>query len=105
MKRLIFAGIILLGGCTGTSLTDTVKAIQDETVKLCSYLPTVNSVSAIISAGNPAVIGVSAVANAICTAVINWKTAQATPNSFATECPKVNGVCVEGEFTKPMKGN
>ena len=104
MKRLLLVGILLLAGCTGTSLTDTVKQIQDETVKLCAYLPTANSVAAIVSAANPAVVGIGAVANAICTAMINWQTDQKTINSFATECPKVNGVCIEGSY-RPKKGN
>ena len=107
-KHKLFAlGLIaILGGCTAEmTLAEKVKAVQDKAVQLCSYLPTATSVGAIISAGNPAVVGVSAVANAICTAVINWKSTQATQNSFATGCPKVENICVEGEFVQPKKGN
>ena len=103
MKRAIFALTLILAGCSGSSLADKVKSVQDEAVKLCAYLPTANSVSAIITAGNPTVVGISAVANAICTAVINWQKDQVTPNSFATGCPKVNGICVEGQF-QPKEG-
>ena len=110
MKRLLIVALVFfIGGCgvldSGSSLADKVKAVQDEAVKLCAYLPTATSVSAIITAGDPTVVGISAVANAICTAMINWQTDQKTVNSFATDCPRVNGVCVEGSYTKPKKGN
>ncbi len=106
-KHKIFAlGLIaILGGCTAEmTLQEKVKAVQDKAVLLCAYLPETASVISIISAGNATVVTVNAVANAICTAVINWQANKATPNSFASECPKVNDICIRGQFIKP-KGN
>jgi hypothetical protein len=98
MKRLQITLICaLLTGCTvGTSLADLVAQVQTKTVELCQYLPQANAVAAMLTAANPTAVGVGAIANAICTAVIQWKS---QPKNTATaQCPTVNGVCVEGEF-------
>lgn len=98
--------IAVLGGCApDIPLAEKVKAIQGKAVDLCAYLPTATSVAAVISAGNPATVSISAVANAICTAVINWKNSQGTTNSFAASCPKVGDICIQGEWVQPKKGN
>ncbi len=97
-----FLVVLLLAGCAGSSLGDLVQQVQDKTVKLCQYLPDTIAVGAMLTASNPTFVGVSAIANAICSAVIR---AQSQPkNSVTSECPRVNGVCVSGSF-QPPKGN
>lgn len=96
LTRAAFAAALLLTlvGCGGdsASLADQVAAVQDATKKACSYLPTATSVAAILTADNPTVTGVSAVADAICVAMMS-KT-----ESLVGVCPQVNKVCIEGEF-------
>lgn len=97
LRAVSLAAILALAGCGGETgtLTDNVKAVQSATTKACSYLPTVASVSAMLTAINPAVAGVAAIAGAICSAV------KPKALGFKSDaCPKVNGVCVEGEFVK-----
>jgi len=84
------------------TLSEKVKAIQDKAVQLCAYLPQATAVTAMLSAANPAVTSVGAVANAICTAITNWSSKR-TEGTFTTECPRVNGVCVEGTFVDTIK--
>lgn len=100
LRAVLLVALLSLAGCGGEtgSLMDNVKAVQAATTKACSYLPTVASVSAMLTANNPTVIGVSAIAGAICNAVTK------PPNVLglkAEECPEVNGVCVEGDFVDP----
>ena len=104
MKLRIFLALALLAlltGCESNTLAKQVKEVQDKAVELCAYLPSFNSVSAILTAGNPTAIGINAVANAICTAVIQWKDHQT--NALVTDCPRVNGVCVQGQFVQPKE--
>ena len=111
MIRLIIMLLpLLLLGCGTGSLDSQVKDVQAAAVKACGFLPTASSVAAILSAGNPAVTGVTAVATAICAAVTKVCAAvtKVAPQArgLEQECPRVNGVCVEGEFvpkdqTKP----
>lgn len=107
-KKLLMILVLssLLAGCGlgGMTTEEKITAIRDKAVNLCGYLPQANSVAAMLAASNPTAVSVGAVANAICQAVISWQSKQTTPNSFATECPKVNGVCVTGEFVKLQKG-
>jgi hypothetical protein len=104
MIRLIIMLLpLLLLGCGTGSLDSQVKDVQAAAVKACGFLPTASSVAAILSAGNPAVTGVTAVATAICAAVTK---VAPQARGLEQECPRVNGVCVEGEFvpkdqTKP----
>jgi hypothetical protein len=100
VRLLLVATLALsLTGCSlfegEGSLENRVKEIQGYTVELCKYLPTAQSVTAIVTASNPAVSGGFAVAQAICVAV----TRQASKATlYKDSCPKVNGVCVEGDY-------
>lgn len=82
---------------TGPSFDDDVSKIRDLTVKVCGFLPTVGTVISILKASNPAVMGVVAVATAICEAV---KPKPAATVGLLTLPPAVNGVPIEGEFVK-----
>jgi len=104
MKCLYVLAVLspLLVGCGGseTTLAEKVAEVQAQATKICAYLPTATSVAAMISAANPAVIGVSAIAQAICSAVTKQ-----TQSLLTSERPTVNGVQVDGEFIDPKKGN
>lgn len=90
MKTLLaFLLFIALTGCVQT-LPEQVASVQAATSKACKYVPTASSVASVLTAANPAVIGVSAVANAICAAMTTKVSA------LVGECPKVNDVCVDG---------
>jgi hypothetical protein len=94
---LIAALALSLTGCSlfegEGSLESRVKDIQKYTVELCKYLPTAQSVTAIVTASNPAVTGGFAIAQAICVAVSRQAS---TATLYKDTCPRVNGVCVEG---------
>jgi hypothetical protein len=71
--------------------------IQQAAVGLCGYLPSVESVAAIVAANNPLLALPEAVANAICAAVQPAATAKA---GAAAPAPMVAGVAVTGKFVK-----
>jgi hypothetical protein len=87
-------------GFFGKSTDDQVKEIRELTKQLCSFLPTVDSVLAMVSASHPEVVGPQAIAHAICNVV---NAASPTELKSAPEVPayvwsgSVNGVRVEGE--------
>jgi len=91
---------LALAGCFGGeddgSVNDTIENVREQTVKVCNYLPTVGSVAAILTAGNPAVVGVHAIATAICGAVTSVP--QGLVSSDVKIVPMVNGVPVDGQF-------
>jgi hypothetical protein len=85
-----------------------ITAIQAAVVKACGFLPMAESVAAMLSAGNPAVVTVSAIANQICVIVKNAPTPVA-PLTLAgvsgqaatmTQWGTVNGVPVQGVFVR-----
>jgi hypothetical protein len=114
MKRLAIGATLLLTSCgpsfptiDSSALAEAVSKVQNETVKICSYLPSNNSVVSILTSFHPALETAYAIANQICTAV----TATAPPVNPAQlgekragdeqQCPMVRGVCIEGQFVKP----
>jgi len=80
------------------SLSVTVQRVQDKTVEICSYMPTSQSVLDILKAGGPTTQVPFAIATAICDAVLQWQQANRMKTAIAQDCPRVNGVCVEGTF-------
>lgn len=76
-----------------------VKAdkVQAYVAEKCHYLPTIASVTAIILAADPTTV--VAAGTMICQAVL--ATMDHTPaQTLVTDCPRVAGVCVEGEWLK-----
>lgn len=108
MKKLlaVLALSMFLGGCgvvtSEMTMAEKVKAVQTRAVELCAYLPQAHAVVAMLSAANPAVTGVGAVAQAICTAVTSWSS-NSKSGTLTTECPRVNGVCVVGTYVDTLK--
>lgn len=87
------------------SLQDKVSLVRAKAVVICGYLPKPASVEAMLlaSSGSVVITGVNELAQAICTAVTVWEGKKGTGEAFVTICPRVNGVCVEGEFTEKGK--
>jgi len=103
-KALLVAPItamFLLSGCatTGTgSPAALIEQVRQAAVAACGFLPTVETVAGIISAGNPIIITASGIANAICAA------AAAVPPTLQARRkaapPMVNGVVIHGRFVR-----
>jgi hypothetical protein len=75
-----------------------VKKVQELVVASCNFLPTAASVAAMLSASNPIVTGVVAIATAICQAVTAGR-AQALVGTVPT-WGSVNGIAIEGDFVE-----
>lgn len=102
LRAALVAALLSLAGCGGGSMSEQVSAIQAGAIKLCGYAPTAASVLAVLTAGNPAVTGVTAIVTAICGAVSNPPLGLKSDDG--KPCPQVNGVCIEGEFIEPKEG-
>jgi phosphohistidine phosphatase SixA len=71
-----------------------VVAVRETTVLLCGFLPTVETVVALIAVQNPAIMTAAGVARKICAAVSPTKGTMKTN----LKPPMVDGVVIEGEF-------
>lgn len=93
---LSLAGCATSGGNSGapttTQINDTVKKIQDYTRTFCRFVPTVQTIVSIFSAGAGSAIGV---ANDICAAVTTAPLADGGPRAA-----KVKGVTIQGRFVR-----
>jgi hypothetical protein len=111
MRHLLICALGALGlsGCfwdspaDGTSLEDRVAQFRSGMVKVCGYMPTVASATAIITSGDVTAAGISAAAVAGCRAVqIYWGNQQQSLLSDGKPaCPSLYGVCLEPEETPP----
>lgn len=77
-----------------------VEEIRSRVAAACDFLPTVSSVTAMLTASNPTVVGVSAIAHAICAAVQARRNETISRLVGGTEFGTVNGVPIEGEDLK-----
>ena len=118
MKRLAALVVVApLMGCgpsfptiDSAALTEAVSQVQGYTVKICSYLPSNESVIGILTSAHPALETAYALATQICEAVtasapaINPAQLGEERRGDENQCPMVRGVCVEGQFlTQPSK--
>jgi hypothetical protein len=100
------AAAIIVAGCGQTSVDTTaidivVQKVQEIAVKICSFLPTDESVVNIIKASSTGETAYG-IAKAICDAVTKADTEGAPDNAAGrSQCPMVKGVCIEGEFVPP----
>lgn len=81
-------------GLLGYSQNKTVKAVRDKTVELCGFLPTVETVLALLAVSHPGVATAVVVARKICGAVTKSKMTLLAGNAPII----VDGVVIEGEF-------
>jgi len=108
----LFMLFLMLSGCglwkSEMTIPEKVAAVREKAVELCGYLPKADSVEHMLLASNPVSQTVEAVANAICNAVVAWQKqhgAAPSVSALTDDCPRVNGVCVEGEFVDVPKGD
>ena len=76
---------------------ETIQRIQEHAVKFCSFLPTYASVLAMLTAQDPTVTGALNIATAICDAVTSKPHSLMSDYYTKESCPKVNGVCIDGD--------
>jgi precorrin-3B methylase len=106
-KVAVVAASLAVAGCSwlpwqGGNVEAQVAEVQELCKRACSFLPTAQTVAAIISAGDPTVAGASAIAKAICdqvTKAIAENPALKTLPKTEAECPygKVAGACIDGK--------
>lgn len=97
MKKFVILAALALGACSQAQqqqVQTIVSQAQADTVQVCGYLPTVETVSGILAVGNPLLATGEAIANAIC-AALTPKGAIARPG---VTVPYVAGVPVHGKF-------
>ncbi len=97
MRKFIIASALAAGisvsGCATTGTDPNVSATQNLAVTICGFLPTIETVAAIFATGNPLLQTASAVAQAICSAVVPPKSAR-----LRAVVPQVNGITIQGQF-------
>lgn len=108
MKKFLIVAVfaLSLSGCAWwEGNKGTVQQVVDFAISLCSFSPKVEAVAAMLAAPNPTVTGAFQIALAICTAVSPLQgqglVYQPKTGFGDGECPKINDVCVEGEFVEP----
>ena len=91
---------IALASCTPTTTAALITQIQQDAMAACSFLPTAETVTQLITAGNiKATAGLdtgTTIANAICKSV-------ATPPASSLKkatIPMINGIQIQGIFVK-----
>jgi hypothetical protein len=82
----------------GNSDSELIKEIRDEAVRLCGFLPTIETVAALIAV-NPVVTTGFAIARRICQAVTKTYAASRVMGGDTLK-PVVDGVVIEGHFVK-----
>lgn len=101
MKRMLLVSALALSlsACfpTSTNLQELINQTRDTAVKVCGFLPTVDTVASIIALNHPAYQTAKAIADAVCAAVTSAP--RAGPEARAV-APKVAGVEVKGEFVR-----
>jgi hypothetical protein len=78
----------------GMSENKTVQVVREKTVELCGFLPTVETVVALLAVNNPAAVTAVVIAKKICTAVTRAKMVTLTGAAPII----VDGVVIEGDF-------
>lgn len=94
MLKALFVVPVLVVGLSGCQYLQggkfSIADAQAAAVKVCSFLPTANTVANIIAAGSPALNTASAIGDAICAAI-------APKAGAGAGKPTVAGVVVEGQ--------
>lgn len=111
MRKFLIAACVglSLAGCsatvpnggTGTApsplpaqVTNVIETAQAVATQVCGFVPTVSTITNILSLGNPALSTATAVAQAICSAVSKRSASRSSPR------PNVQGIIVEGRFVR-----
>ena len=83
---------LVMSSCSGQQTEDVIKKAQEVAVSVCSFLPTVTTITNILSLNNPLLKTGTDIGNAICNAVGPKGAPRAVPGG-----PKVGGITVEGQ--------
>lgn len=96
---VVAAAVLVLAGCSVTrqQADAKVKDVQDATARVCSFIPTVQTVLDIFLSKSNVYQSAGAIAGAICTAVT---TNPMSEGPGGRQPPKVNGVVVRGWFVR-----
>lgn len=98
----LFSWVMSLFGVPNADTEEVVK-IQATAVRLCGFLPTVDTVLALMAA-NPLVATGTVIARKICTAVTARKPSMMLAGMAGGSPPIiVDGVVIEGEFVNPKE--
>lgn len=99
---LVFAAVFALAGCgedVPAEISEQIAKVRNYAVQICGFLPTATSVHGMLVSQNPEITGLFALARAICDVAVSGETPPlGLLNMDPKECPKINGVCVEGSF-------
>jgi hypothetical protein len=105
MRNLLIAGTLAsslaLGGCaTGTSanVAAEIAAVQQTAVQVCGYLPTIATVTGILSTFVPGASPINDVAVQVAQAICGAVTAKSARRGGGA--PTVRGVPVQGRFVR-----
>src|SRR5262245_20699144 len=91
---LALAGCVTSAGCGAGQLftpPTSVADVQADAVKVCSYLPSAETIVAIIGLNDPTLSTATAIADAICGAITSR-------SARAGGVPRVKGVRIKGQF-------
>lgn len=102
---LAICGALSLAGCASTApdgttttpasqVTDVINKAQQVATQICGFVPTINTITNILSLGNPTLTTATSIAQAVCSAVTQRSARRNAPR------PNVQGVIVEGHFVR-----
>jgi hypothetical protein len=94
--RTLLAGLLasfaLMGAtCSSTDITVILEQVQDRAHTACAFVPTVETIVAIVAANNPALSTAAQIADAICAEVNKRKAGPVAPGEII-----IGGVVVHG---------
>lgn len=97
LKRFISIAAIcamplVMSSCSGQQAEDVIKKAQEVAVQVCSFLPTLTTITNILNLRNPLLQTGTEIGNAVCNAVGPKAAPRSVPGG-----PKVGGVIVEGQ--------
>lgn len=103
IRGLFFGGLAVFAAACTTTTSDPVtgeptqiEAVQSAATAACQFLPTAETVADIIASGDPRLPTASAMARAICAALVP---APSGIRTLVAPVPAVNGVVIRGEPT------
>ena len=113
MNRLVSLSAIallapLMGNCatTPTQINDVITEVEKACQAGCAFVPDVGTIEAILSANNPVLASVQAIATAICSVVLNVPPpVMSQMLRGVRQPPSIAGVVIHGVFTGgPLAG-
>lgn len=95
MKKLLAIAVALaLSACQTTDTNSVITQVQQTAIKVCSFVPTVETVASILALNNPLLKSAGDIANAICSAVGPKLAPRASSPGVG---PSVGGILIKGD--------